>query len=70
MISEILNEGSDVVRHNVFTVGNNAYHAHPFPSTETILEHRNIVCAYVGGLVGGQVTDIARMAVVGKATLS
>ena len=37
LISEILNEGADVVRHNVYTVGNNAYHAHRFPSAETIL---------------------------------
>ena len=37
LISEILNEGADVVRHNVYTAGNNAYHAHRFPSAETIL---------------------------------
>ena len=57
--------GADTVRHAVLTVGDNARHAHPYPSTAKKLDPGDIIRVDVGGLFGGYGTDIARMGIVG-----
>ena len=65
IIEAMFDAGAQVVRHAVVTVGDNARHAHPFPSAEKRLDAGDIIRVDVGGLFGGYGSDIARMAVVG-----
>lgn len=65
LIQEMMAAGADVVRHCVLTAGDNAVHAHPYPSAAKILEPGDPIRVDVGGLFGGTGSDIARMAVVG-----
>jgi D-alanyl-D-alanine dipeptidase len=60
--------GADTLRHFIVTAGDNARHAHPFPSAEKILEPGDIIRIDFGGLFAGHGTDIARMGIVGQAT--
>lgn len=68
LIGKMYDAGADVIRHAVLTVGDNARHAHPYPSAEKRLEAGDIIRVDVGGLFNGFGSDIARMAVVGTAT--
>ncbi|MDN5925882.1 MAG: Xaa-Pro peptidase family protein [Hyphomicrobiales bacterium] len=58
--------GAQVMRHNIVTVGDNARHAHPYPSPSKRLDPGDVVRIDVGGLFDGYGSDIARMAVVGR----
>ncbi len=66
LIANMYALGCDVMRHCVFTVGDNARHAHPSPSPDKILEQGDVIRVDVGGLFDGQGSDIARMAIVGE----
>ena len=66
LIQNLYAAGADMVRHVVFTVGDNAKHAHPFPSDKKRLDPGDIIRVDVGGLFDGQGSDIARMGIVGS----
>lgn len=68
MINAMYEQGADTLRHFVVTAGDNAMHAHPYPSAEKNLELGDIIRIDIGGLFGGYGTDIARMAIVGEAS--
>lgn len=65
VVQAMFDAGAQVVRHAVITVGDNARHAHPFPSPEKRLDPGDVIRADIGGLFAGYGSDIARMAVVG-----
>jgi Xaa-Pro aminopeptidase len=65
IIQAMFDAGAQVVRHAVVTVGDNARHAHPFPSAAKRLDPGDVIRVDVGGLFQGYGSDIARMAVVG-----
>jgi Xaa-Pro dipeptidase len=67
IIQAMFDEGAHTVRHAVVTAGDNARHAHPYPSASKILTAGDIIRIDVGGLFGGFGSDIARMAIVGDA---
>ncbi len=66
VIQAMFDEGAHTVRHAVITAGDNAKHAHPYPSAQKILTEGDIIRMDIGGLFGGYGSDIARMAIVGK----
>jgi len=68
LMNHMLAQGADTVRHLVLTAGDNARHAHPYPSVEMRLDPGTIIRIDVGGLFGGYGTDIARMGIVGDPT--
>jgi Xaa-Pro aminopeptidase len=61
-------EGADTIRHLIVTVGDNRRMAHPFPSVTTRLNRGDMIRIDIGGLFNGYGTDLARMAVVGRAS--
>lgn len=65
IVQSMYDAGAEVVRHVVVTVGNNARHAHPFPSSTKLLDPGDVFRIDVGGLFAGYGSDVARMAVVG-----
>ncbi len=66
IIQAMFDAGADVIRHAVVTVGDNARHAHAYPSAKKRLDPGDIIRVDVGGLFGGYGSDLARMAVVGE----
>jgi Xaa-Pro dipeptidase len=66
LIDNMYDLGADAIRHVVLTVGDNAVHAHPYPSASKRLDAGDIIRIDVGGLFAGHGTDIARMGIVGE----
>ena len=65
LLDALYEAGAETLRHLVLTVGDNARHAHPYPSADKFLEPGDIIRLDVGGLFNGQGSDIARMGMVG-----
>lgn len=64
---ELLKNGADMINADVFGAGQRSGSFHPLP-TDTPVENGMIITTDFGGLFDGYLSDVARTAVMGKAT--